>query len=77
MTGFCVPESVAIQIAIPVDPVQATYRGFSMITKQIYISQPFPRFVHNDEIKRRSIRGAVVRRRNTIEMREFAEPYLM
>ena len=72
--GFVFLESVAIEIAITINPVQATYRDLSMITKQTYISQPFSRFMQNDEIERGGIRGAVVRRvRNAMEMREVTE----
>ena len=45
-----------------------------MLAQQTDISQPFPSFMQNDEVKRGGIRGALVWRvRNAMEVREFAE----
>ena len=66
-------EAVAVAIAPVVDPRQAALGRVEMPFQQRAIAGGAPRGVQRDQVQRRRIRRAVIRRvRDQLEMREFA-----
>src|SRR5947199_1649291 len=71
-------EAVAVEVAGAVDPLEAAERRLPVLAKQRIVAQPLPRLVQDDQVERRGVGGAVVRRvRDQTEVGELAGAHLV
>src|SRR6266446_8124560 len=68
-------KSVAIAVAVFVDPGEAAFRRRQMLFQQSFVAGRAPRGVQRDQIKRRRVRCSIIRGvRDELEMRKLAAP---
>src|SRR6516162_8363061 len=76
--GLVFLETIAVAVAVVVDPGQTSLGGIKMTFQQRLVAGRPPRGVKGDQIERRCIGRAVVRSvRNQLEMGEFPVAYLV
>ncbi len=71
-------EPVPVEVAGPVDPLQARLRRLQVPVEQVALAGRAPGGVQGDQPQRRGVGGAVVRRvRDQLEVRQFAAAKLV
>src|SRR5438094_3318701 len=66
-------EAVPVEVSRLVDPLEAAERRLAVLAEQRVVAEPAPRLVERNQVERRGVGGAVVRRvRDQVEMGELA-----